>query len=76
MSRYHEFSPMCDDPGEMVPCTECDETRHSYCHRVGSIDSELVEAVEDHCGMGHQAWDTIDPREIILAAIECYKKRN
>ena len=42
-------------------------TKHS------ELDNELdriVEWAEDLCGMGHNAWDTIDPRLIASAILE------
>jgi hypothetical protein len=34
----------------------------------------LIEAVEDECGMGAGAWDTIDPRSIARAFLACIPK--
>ena len=38
------------------------------------VSPDVVEAVERQVGMGIGAWDTIDPREIILAAYEIMDK--
>lgn len=37
-----------------------------------TISDDLVEKVEDMLGMGSNAWDTINPKEIIAAAAQCY----
>ena len=34
----------------------------------GEVDDAMVEAVESAVGMGHTAWDMVDPKEIIRAA--------
>lgn len=34
------------------------------------ITDEIVEKVESSVGMGHGAWDMVDPREIINASVE------
>lgn len=34
------------------------------------IVQDDVELVEDLVGMGHGAWDTVDPREIIVACVK------
>lgn len=36
------------------------------------LTNEFVESVEERAGMGSRAWDCIDPKEIIDAAIEEY----
>jgi hypothetical protein len=43
------------------------------------IDQSFIDDVEGHrdygCGMGSGAWDTIDPREVIAAAVNAYLDR-
>jgi hypothetical protein len=34
------------------------------------VDDEFVEQVEDELGMGHGAWDMIDPEEICRAVLK------
>jgi len=37
-----------------------------------TISDDLLQKVEDKLGMGSGAWDTLDPKEIIAVAAECY----
>jgi hypothetical protein len=40
------------------------------------VPSSLVEAIEQELSMGHQAWDMLDPREIIAAVMNAAFRRN
>ena len=42
---------------------------------VDQIDDEFVEEVESECTLGSGAWDMVDPREIIAAAINVAERR-
>ncbi len=39
------------------------------------IEDEFVDEVEHDCGMGCGAWDCVDPKEVIAAAINVYLLR-
>ena len=39
---------------------------------VHRIDDAFVEAVEGRVGLGSEAWDVVDPKELILHVIEEY----
>ena len=35
------------------------------------VDAILIEAIEDSVCMGHDAWDLIDPIELVKAVLSC-----
>lgn len=68
-TRPHKYRPFTTRDGSEA-CADCYGRRDSVEHRLGEVSDEMLEAVEQECGMGHEAWDTINPREIILAVIK------
>lgn len=39
------------------------------------VDDKMVELVEDLVGMGHGAWDMVDPKELIAACQQAAELR-
>ena len=50
----------CDAKKTLMPVVVCQPK---------DVSRKMVAAVEQICGMGSGAWDTIDPAEIVAAAI-------
>lgn len=42
--------------------------------KTDEVTEEMVELIEDIVGMGSNAWDCVDPREIIAAVINTFTK--
>lgn len=68
-TQPHKYRPFTTRDGSSA-CAECHGHQDTKEHRLGEVSDEFIEAVEDECGMGSGAWDTIDPREIILAVVK------
>lgn len=66
ITRPHKYRPFTTRDGSTA-CADCYGIKDTEEHRLGEIADELVDAVEEEVGMGHGAWDTIDPRRVIAA---------
>jgi len=69
MTRPHKYRPFTTRDGSLA-CADCYGRLDSDEHRLGAVSDEFVAAVEHECGMGAEAWDTINPREIIIAVVK------
>lgn len=71
--NIHKYTPFTTRDGS-TSCSKCYGPPSTLAHMSGEVTDEFVEAVEEECGMGAAAWDTISPKEIIAAVLVVMKR--